>query len=349
MSKKRIVAAVMGDGRIGLIKQDVPAVRPGTVLVRVHASLVSPGTELGGWHQLKAEAASPKKDFKPAPFGYANAGVVAQVGEGVGDLAKGDRVACMGGGAAQHTDLAVVPHNLCVKLPDNVTFEQGAYAHLAATGLQALRRAEPQFGESFAVVGLGLVGQLTAMLLQLDGGYVIGWETLGPRQKIARKWGIDALVNPAGEDAVAASLAFTGNFGLDGAVIAFGGDGTKAYESLFQSLRKTSDGHRTGRIVVVGGAKLTIPWGTGNHDIRISARTGAGYHDDAWEVGADYPAAHMRWTTKTHLKLVVRLMSEGRLKVNTLTTHTMPLKDVEAGVANALNDPDRILGMVFTM
>ncbi len=349
MSSKRTIAAVTGGGRIVPIQQDTPPVKPGTVLVEVHASLVSPGTELGGWRQLARQLADPELLAAPRPFGYANAGVVREAGEGVDELAVGDRVACMGAGYAQHTDLAVMPHNLCVKIPENVTFAQGAYAHLAATALMALRRGRPEFGESVGIVGLGIVGQLAAQLYRLAGNFVIGWDTISTRTGVAEACGIDATVLVGSADEVAATRAFTGGYGLDAAVIAFGGDANKAVESVHKSLKVTPDGHVTGRIVVVGGAFFTCKAQTTNVDIRRSSRTGPGYHDDPWEVGPDYPPVFMRWTTRTNLKLCIRLMSEGRLNVDALTTHTIALTDVEAGVAAALKDPDSILGVVFEM
>lgn len=349
MTKKRMVAALMGNGHIGLIEQDVPSLKSGSILVQTKASLVSPGTELGGWAQLKAELANPKKDFKPVPFGYSSAGIVLEVAEGVTEFKVGDRVACVGGGFAQHTDVAMVPHNLCVHLPREVTFAQGAYAMLAATALQALRRSDVELGEFLSVVGMGLVGQLTAQLLQAAGAYTIAWDTIGYRLELAKKCGIAASAQVLKDDEVALTKEFTYNAGLDGSVFAFGGDGRKAYDQTMQCFKRSPDGHRMGRIVIVGGAKVEVAWTAANIDVRIAARTGPGYHDAAWEFGTDYPPVFMRWTTRTNLALCLRLIAEGKLKVDPLTTHTMALKDVDAGIQGLLADPDRVLGVVFTM
>jgi threonine dehydrogenase-like Zn-dependent dehydrogenase len=349
MEGKRVIAAAMGNGHIGLVEQDIPALKAGAVLVEVHNSLVSPGTELGGWAALKEQLDNPKKDAKPTPFGYSNAGVVVDVGEGVAEFAPGDRVACIGAGYALHSNYVVIPHNLCIALPQNVSFAQGSYAMLAATALQAVRRGDPKFGEFAAVLGLGIVGQLTARLLQLSGNYVIGWDTIAFRNDIAKKWGIDATAHVGAEDAIALTKEFTGSRGLDMSVFAFGGNAEKAYESTFETHKCTPDGHRMGRIVVVGGAAFTVQWASANFDVRIAARTGPGYHDEAWEYGSDYPPVFMRWTTRSNLELLMRLIAEGKLDVDLLTTHRIELENVDAGISAIIDAPEKILGVVFEM
>ena len=347
MKGKRIIAARMGNGHIGLIEGDIPPVKAGSVLVAVHASLVSPGSGVGGWRGLRRRRENPAPDARPRPFGYANSGVVAEVGDGVKELKEGDRVACMGGGYALHTNYAVIPHNLCVPLPDKATFAHGSYGHLAATALQALRRGQAEFGESVAVVGLGVLGQLTGMVYKLAGNFVIGWDTIPFRTEIAQKWGIDAVAVPGVDDEVAVTREFTNGYGVDAAVIAFGGDANTAIEGLHKCFKRTTDGHMMGRIMVPGNAAFEYPRHLTNMDIRRVARTGPGYHDEAWEYGPDYPPVHMRWTTQTNLKLCMRLMAEGRFKVDSVTTHVIPLEDVDAQISEAIEEPDKMLGVIF--
>ena len=350
--KKQRVAAACGDGHIRVVEQDMPELKPGSVLIETHASLVSPGTELGGWRALAGRRAEPE-DGEPRPFGYSNAGVVVDVGEGVTRFKPGDRVAGVGGGYALHADFTVVPHNLCVALPENVTFAQGSYAMLAATALHALRRGTPEFGEYAAVVGLGLVGQLTAQFFRLAGNYVIGWDTIGFRTDVARRCGIHEAITVGEQDEVEATRAFTRGAGLDTCVLAFGERADTAVKSLAKSMKRAPDGHPMGCMVVVGGATFDYAsfesQGLTNTDIRRASRTGFGYHDEAWEFGTDYPSVAMRWTTRTNLELCLRLMSESRLDVDALTTHVIPLDNADAETARALEDPDGILGVVFTM
>ena len=70
---KRKMAAIDGRGQGICIEDDLPDPGPGEVLVQVRASLISPGTELGG---VGAMRQNPEPDKKPRPFGYTNAGIV---------------------------------------------------------------------------------------------------------------------------------------------------------------------------------------------------------------------------------------------------------------------------------
>ncbi|RKX35699.1 MAG: hypothetical protein DRP71_02855 [Verrucomicrobia bacterium] len=346
----REVIAVHGDGQLRRIRQPMPELKPGTVLIAVGGSLVSPGSELsGGWRALRTLQESPGKDTEPKPFGYSNSGVVVAVGEGVTRFSPGDRVAAIGGGKAQHANFAVVPHNLVFSLPASLNFEQGAYAMLLATALHAIRRGEVELGAYVAVAGLGLVGQLTARLAQLAGATVIGWDTLEHRLEIARRWGIDGAIRVGDGDLVARTRALTGEAGLDIGFIALGGDATQPYEALEASMKVSPDTHPEGTVVLVGGGKFAFGKTLTNMDVRRSSRTGPGYHDDEWEVGGDYPPVFMRWTTRTNVDLCLRLVAEGKIDVTALTTHRVPFNEVEERTAEITKDPDSILGMAFEM
>ena len=142
---------------------------------------------------------------------------------------------------------------------------------------------------------------------------------------------------------------FTGGIGLDAAVMAFGGKADQAYQSIVDSLKCSPDGHRMGRVVVVGLVSFGIKWAPSNLDIRFAARTGPGYHDADWEIGPDYPPVWMRWTTRTNLELCLRLIAEGKLNVDDLTTHVVPMSNVDSAIQAMLQHPENVLGVVFDM
>ncbi|MDK1032557.1 MAG: hypothetical protein QGD94_11155 [Planctomycetia bacterium] len=154
--KERRVAAITGDGQFIIVTEPVPEPAEGQVLVEVKAALISPGTELGGVLHMREH---PNADAEPMKFGYGNAGVVIKQGPGCEDIPLGMRVACMGGDYALHTDFACVPRNLMVPVPEGMDFADASFAHLGATAMHAIRRAELRYGEHLLVVGLGIVGE----------------------------------------------------------------------------------------------------------------------------------------------------------------------------------------------
>jgi len=341
----RKVAAIDGKGQFWVIDEPVPEPKRGEVLIEVAASLISPGTELGG---IASQRAKPK-DTPPRPFGYQNAGTVLELGEGVTRFKAGDRVACMGGGFALHTSHAVVPVNLTVPIPDGVSFEEAAFCHLAATALHAVRRAEPQYGENFAVCGLGVVGQLSVQFAKLSGTHVVGLDRFAKRLELAKAAGADAVFNVAEGDPVPKVVEFCRGHGLDAGIIAFGGEGTQAAMQLYGMMQPAPDTHRWGRIVVVGGATMTLQLaaGLGNVDIRSSARPGPGYHDDAWEHGADYPPVFVKWTTQRNLEESLRAIAEGRLAVKPLITDVFPLDQAAVACEKLVSTPGEALAVIL--
>lgn len=344
------VGALLQNGHATVITQPLSPPAAGEILVRVRASLLSPGTELSAARQARAQGVT--EAGNPQPFGYQNAGEVVEIGDGVKAFAPGDRVACMGSGA-RHADWAVVPQNLAAKLPANVSFEEGAYGHLAITALQAIRRGQVEIGEYVLVVGMGLVGQLTAQLARAAGARVMAVDSLRGRLEIAKACGAHAAVlNDKAETVSAEAGAFTCGRGFDMAVLAFGGQGTEAMNQVRSLMKRTPDGHKEGRIVIVGALETTTRWASGMSNLTVysSARTGPGYHDDAWEHGqVEYPHPWVRWTTAANMELVLWQMAQGVLRVKPLTTHRVPLAEVDRVVTAHIEQPDRTLGTILTM
>ena len=348
MSQTRKVVMMDGNGKIWTEEQEIPPLRDGQLLIEVRASMVSPGTELGG---VKNRRANPSENPSKRAFGYTNAGVVIDKKGNCSEFEIGDRVSGMGGGYAQHATHACVPHNLCAKIPDNVSDGEAASNHLAATALNAVRRGRIVIGENVIVAGLGLVGQLACQIAQIAGAYVMGMDRLPLRVKVAQEAGVGLAVNASDTDPVPFAQEFTRGYGMDCGIIAFGGDGTSAFQQIRSMLKTTPDTHKMGRIVIVGGARITHGFaaGLGNVDVLSAARTGPGYHDEAYEHGADYPPVFVPWPTQRNLELVLQFMSEGKLKVKPLITDVVPIDRAADGCEKLIQTPNEALGVVFTM
>lgn len=345
---KRKIGSIYYNGKVGVEEQEMPQLKDNQVLVEVHTSLISPGTEMSLVRKLR-EKPWPA-DSVPMQFGYSNAGIILETKGDVKGLKPGMRVACMGAGAAQHADYAAVPVNLVVPLPDEVTFEQASYLSLAATSLQAVRRTEVKLGEYGAVLGQGIVGNLAAQLYQLSGARVLGWETLALRAKIAADCGIKTI-DFVKNDPIELTKAFAAPYGLDFALFAFGGNAETAFMNIKKCMKVSADGHQMGNVVLVGGCRIAVDGGaaSGNLNIRVSSRTGAGYHDSAWEYGKDYPPAFVQFTTQRNGRELIALMAEKRLNVDALTTHRLPLDKIGEASDLLVDHPDQSLGVILTM
>ncbi|KPK66218.1 MAG: hypothetical protein AMK73_00680 [Planctomycetes bacterium SM23_32] len=344
--KTRRVAAIDGRGQFVLIEEPVPQPGRGEVLAENRASLISPGTELGG---VKGRRANPDPDAPPRRFGYSSAGVVLEAGKGCEDLPPGTELACMGDGYALHSDYVVVPRNLTVPKPPEISFEEAAFAHLAATALHAVRRADVRIGENFLVVGLGVLGQLAVQLGRIAGAHVAAMDLLPMRRELAARGGADLVLDPRDEP-VEQVRRFTRGYGLDCGLIAFGGDATEAVELVSRMMKVAPDTHRMGRLAIVGGAQFQAsgwPVAVGNMDIRPSSRPGPGYHDEAWEHGRDYPAVFVQWTTRRNMEEALRFAAEGRLDLEILITHRLPLGDFAEGAEALVSSPGAALGVVL--
>ena len=231
---KRMMGTISYDGTISVIEETMPELKENEVLVEVHASLISPGTEMA---LVKNRRKTPAPaDSAPVRFGYSNAGIILETKGDVKGLKPGMRVACMGGGGANHTNYSAVPVNMVVPIPDDVTFEQATFLSLAATSLQAVRRTDVKLGEYGAVLGQGIVGNLAAQLYQLCGARVLGWETLALRSQIAAKCGIKTI-DFVKADPIEPTKAFAAPYGLDFALFAFGGDAESARKHAREMLK----------------------------------------------------------------------------------------------------------------
>ncbi|MGD9497456.1 MAG: zinc-binding alcohol dehydrogenase [Armatimonadota bacterium] len=347
------ILMVDGHGRGVLAERETPQPLPGHVLVRTRASMFSQGTELAAAFRYRRQ---PQPDTPPRPLGYQCAGDIVSVGEGVSGRAPGQRVACMSGGphqppgvGAYHADYVVVAVNLTAPIPENVSYAEAASAHLGATAMHAIRRAELALCEDVLVVGLGVVGQFCVRFAALSGTRVVGWDLFALRREAAQRGGAGLTINPAATDPIPSTRAFTLGRGLDCAFIAFGGDSDEVFEQVEGCMKVSPDTHQMGRIVIVGGFSFRHQWAAalGNLDVRSAARTGPGFLDAAWETGRDYPPVFVQWSTQRNLHECLRLMSEGRLDVDGFTSHVFPMSEAPTAIDTIVERTEQTVAVVL--
>jgi predicted dehydrogenase len=325
---------------------DVPAPRcqPGGVLVRTVASVISSGTEratvkLGSmslvgkalerpdlvkslFQRLRTAGLSDvvatvrTKLDRAMPLGYSAAGDVLEVGPGAEEFRVGDRVACAGLGYASHAELTWVPKNLSVRIPEDVDYDSAAFVTLGAIALQGVRVAEAKIGEHVAVVGLGLVGLLTAQILQAAGCEVWGIDLDPDRVALARELGVTrAYVNSAFPSGGA--LAAAG--GADALIITAATSSNEPIELAGQMARDRAV------VVIVGDVRADVPrepYYKKELQVRYSRSYGPGRYDPSYEEkGQDYPRGYVRWTEKRNMQAFLDLLAAKKIAPAKLITH----------------------------
>jgi predicted dehydrogenase len=266
--------------------------------------------------------------------GYSAAGQVVAVGEGITDLAAGDMVACAGAGQANHADYVSVKRNLVCRIPAGCPVNVAASTTVGAIAMQGVRRAAPQLGERVAVLGLGLIGQITAQLLRAAGCDVVGLDLDASRVERARALGMrDGATDPDAFKAVVRDA--TGGRGADRTLITAA---TKSAAVVNLAMDVT---RAKGTVVIVGDVGLKIErdqFYRKEIDLLMSTSYGPGRYDASYEVdGHDYPFGYVRWTENRNMQSYLELIAGGRIDVGPLIDRVISV-DEAPGVYRALAD-----------
>jgi predicted dehydrogenase/threonine dehydrogenase-like Zn-dependent dehydrogenase len=258
----------------------------------------------------------------PNTLGYSLSGVVLESCDG-SPAAPGELVACAGANRANHAEVVSVPRNLCARVPDGVAAEDAAYSTVACIALHGLRIAEVGLGDVVAVIGLGLVGQLTLELAAAAGCVPLGMDLDPGRVQLARDAGFFATGELAELETEA--LRLTNRRGADGVLV------TAASKSSAPLAAATTVARERAVVSIVGDVALESPREPlFSKELRlvVSRSYGPGRYDSVYEErGMDYPAGYVRWTEGRNLEEVLRLLATGQLRPSRLTTHVFDLED----------------------
>ena len=349
----------LNNGNTILTEVPTPLVKPGQVLIQTTRSLVSLGTErmlveFGKSNlfqkakqqpdkvkevinKIKSDGIIPtinavfNKLGQPIPLGYCNVGKVIAVGKGVEDFIIGDRVTSNG----PHAEIISVPKNLVSKIPDDVTDEEATFTVIGAIGLQGIRLANPTFGETIVVVGLGLIGLITAQLLKSNGCNVIGFDYDSNKVSLAKSFGINAINPTEGVDQVAYVLNATNAIGADAVIITAS---NKSNEIISQSAKMS---RKRGRIILVGVVGLHISrsdFYEKELTFQVSCSYGPGRYDDNYEQkGQDYPLPFVRWTERRNFDAILKAISNKTIQVKPLITEQINLIEYQHIYGNMSN------------
>ena len=362
----------MKNGKTVVEEVPKPAPAAGQALVEVAASLVSAGTErmlvafaeksLVGKARSRPDlvkqvlekmrregvlvtlgAAFNRLD-QPMPLGYSSAGTIVALGEGMAGFRVGERVACAGGGYAVHAEYNVVPRALLTRLPESVDFESAAFTTLGAIALHGFRLAQPQVGETVAVIGMGLLGLLTSQIAVAAGCRVLGIDVNPQRIALAASLGLESVLRA---QAVEHAQAFTRNRGFDTIIICAD---TSSNDPVALAASIARD---RAKVVATGAVGQTLPrkpYYEKELSFINSRSYGPGRYDASYEEnGRDYPPGYVRWTEGRNFEAVIELMASGKLKIAPLISHRFPIDEsAQAYEIITGKKKEAFLGVVLT-
>ena len=328
-----------------------PALGETGVLIETVTSVLGTGSEVGNLSRTRqaVQEGSDPGALSERPMSYQSAGRVVEVTPDLqSHYAPGDRVVAVGGGFAPHAERAFLTRHNFAKIPDALDTAEAATANIGLTALHAIRRAQLLPGETAAVIGMGLVGQMIAQMVQMMGGRALGIDIIPYRLEKAQELGI-ALTLQGDADALAAAVAdYTCGLGVDASFVAAGGG--PAPGRLGIRLVRPS-----GRVMMIGGLVPDFTVGhpdanphTKEIDIRWVFGRGPGSRDqDYLHARTDYPNRFVQWDQERNLYALLQMQASGGVRVGPLLTHRFPFADAPKAVDLLIEHPDEALAVVL--
>ncbi len=306
MNSKYIVFTSAGVAE--LREEAIPTPGHGQVVVKTAYSTVSSGTEranLSGNPNVSISRDLPDMaTYFPRRIGYSSAGTVCAVGDGVSSVKIGDRVAVSWG---THTQYQLRDTENVHKLPDNVSFAEGALGLIGTFPLAAIRKCRLEIGESAIVMGQGVLGQVAVQLLRIAGAVpVIAVDPDPAKREKALTLGADIALDPFDPDFEETVRRAAGG-GVKVAIEVTGNG--KALDQVLDCMA------RFGRVALLGctrNSEFTIDYYRKVHGPGITL---IGAHTLARPDKESHPGW---WTTADDIAALLKLTAAGRLSMASL-------------------------------
>ena len=359
------------DGSMKLIDQPMPTVKENMALVESLYTVVSAGTErglasFGGKNLIQKALERPdqvkkvmeklstdgivttiesafNKLAEPMPMGYSGVGRVIACGKGVTEVQAGDLVAMVG--TAYHCEINRVSRTMLTKVPEELTdYRQAAFCALGGIALEGIHQAEVVPGETVAVIGMGLVGQIVCRILNAYGCDVIGYDVVDKTMPGTR---LKAFINSGDDNAADMTKALTRGRGVDKVII------TAATNSNAPMDLAAAIARDRGIICMIGVTQMNIdrrPYYERELSFRIARSYGAGRYDSTYEQkGIDYPIGYVRFTEGRNIEEFVRLLAQGRISLADIITHEIPFEKAAEAYEMITKNPnhERYIGVLL--
>ena len=354
-----------------LIDQPMPTVKENMALVESLYTVVSAGTErglasFGGKNLIQKALERPdqvkkvmeklstdgivttiesafNKLAEPMPMGYSGVGRVIACGKGVTEVQAGDLVAMVG--TAYHCEINRVSRTMLTRVPEELTdYRQAAFCALGGIALEGIHQAEVVPGETVAVIGMGLVGQIVCRILNAYGCDVIGYDVVDKTMPGTR---LKAFINSGDDNAADMTKALTRGRGVDKVII------TAATNSNAPMDLAAAIARDRGIICMIGVTQMNIdrrPYYERELSFRIARSYGAGRYDSTYEQkGIDYPIGYVRFTEGRNIEEFVRLLAQGRISLADIITHEIPFEKAAEAYEMITKNPnhERYIGVLL--
>lgn len=313
-----------------IVELPLPKVGAGEVLVRLTRSTISSGTERANLIGVPDEKigvfASGGADVTwPRHCGYSSVGVIEALGEGVTNLAVGDRVALSWSKYAHHL---TIPADRVYRLPEDVLDAAAALVHIATFPMAAIRKCRFEFGESAMVIGQGVLGQLALKILKAAGAVpLIAVDLKATKRQKALTIGADYSFDPRAADFAECVRTVTdgGALRMHGNVRDIGPkvivEATGCGKALDDALDIVAP---YGRIALLGctrDSSFTIDY---YHKVHGRGVMLIGAHTLA---RPEHESSPGWWTERDDALAFVRLLAHGRIAVEDMVDEVHPIEE----------------------
>jgi propanol-preferring alcohol dehydrogenase len=308
---------------------DIPGISPEEVLVKIKACGIC-HTDL---HFIDEGLYKPGKI--PQTMGHEAGGDVVEVGSAVKGVRVGDRVlihfyfSCdqcyycqrgrqslcispdfeqfgftVDGGYAEY---AKAPARSIVELPKEVPYEAGILVDAGSTAYHAVREiGNVKLGDTVAIIGTGGVGSCTLQMAKLSGATVIAVDINDSKLEVAKSIGADFTINAAEKDVPAEVRRLVGSRGVD---------------IVYEFVGRTQTMNDSLEILARGGKLVFIGYSEDN--LVLNTRR---------LVRGELQVVGSRASSKYETEKVVRLVRDGKFKLDPLITHRLPLGSINEGL-----------------
>ncbi len=332
--------------RSEVVEEPLSPLGPDEVRLRTLYSGISAGTELTAYRgsnpyltkkwderQRLFVDGSTSFSYPVDGWGYEEVGEVVEVGAEATGLALGDRV--WGTWGHRATTVQKAERAAARVLDPTADPRVGIFSQIGAIGLNVVLDADIHIGETVAVFGLGVPGQIAAQLARLNGARVIGVDNLPSRRELALELGADTVVDATAGGVAERIRDLTGGRGADVCL-----EVTGSYRALHEAIRSVAYSSRVCAAGFMQGDGMGLRLGEEFHHNRVQLVCS--------QISGVAPALQHRWDGDRLARTAIDLAVSGRLRLTELISHTVPMAEAPAAFTLLDEHPEQALQVVLS-